>query len=78
MVLVINAGGILLPDLIQLAAPSIVILSPYGKETKLDVKKVKRRIRRLLNDVAKMDPSIELTKKLTHVNLKTYIPQGEL
>ena len=78
MVLVINPGGILLPDLKRRAVPCIVILTPYGKDTTLDVKKVKRRIRRLLNDVSKMDNSIELTKKFTHVNLKAYIPQGEL
>ena len=42
VVVVINAGGILLPDLKQRAVPSIVILGSYGNATKLDVKKVKR------------------------------------
>ena len=78
VVLVINLGGILLPDLKQRAVPCIVILTLYGKDTTLDVKKVERRIRRLLHDVAKMDPSIESTKKFTHINPKAYIPQGEL
>ena len=78
VVLVINAGEILLPDLKQRAVPCIVILTPYGKDTTLNVKKVERQIRRFLNDVAKMDPSIESTKKFTYKNLKAYIPQGEL
>ena len=78
MVLVVNPGGILLPDLKQCAVPCIVILTPYGKDTTLDVKKVEHRIRIFLNDVAKMDPSIESTKKFTSINLKAYIPQGEL
>ena len=78
MVLVVNPGGILLPDLKKRAVPCIVILTPYGKDTTLNVKMVERRIRRFLNDVAKMDPSIESTKKFTCKNLKAYIPQGEL
>ena len=78
VVLVINPGGILFPDLKRRAVPCIVILTPHGKDTTLDIKKVERRIRRLLNDVAKMDPSIESTKKFTSRNFKSYIPQGEL
>ena len=78
MVLVVNPGGILLPDLKRSAVPCIVILTPYGKDTTLDVKVAERRMRRLLNDVAKMDPSIESTKEFTRKNLKAYIPQGEL
>ena len=78
MVLVINAGGILLPDLKQRAVPSIIILGSYGNETRLDVKKVERRIRNLLNNVAKMDPCIESENKFTWMNLKAYTPKGEL
>ena len=78
MVLVVNPGGILLPDLRERAVPCIVILTPHGKDTTLNVKMVERRIRRFLNDVAKMDPSIESTKEFTRKNLKAYIPQGEL
>ena len=78
VVLVINPGGILLPDLYRRAVPCIVILTPHGKDTTLNVKMVELRIRRFLNDVAKMDPSIESTKKFTSINLKAYIPQGEL
>ena len=78
VVLVVNPGEILLPDLKRRAVPCIVILTPYGKDTTLDAKKVERRICKLLNDVAKMDPSIESTKTFPSINLKAYIPQGEL